>query len=239
MTIRERLHTAGGVTAIYDGSRYAEFDARWFDHSHYRDQGAVLHSTTGRGGVLLLDVGAETWVLRHYHRGGLVARFVYDHYLWTGPERARPIREWRLLAHLHERGLPVPRPIAARAVRYGPIYRADIVTSFIPGVRPLSAFLREGEVADETWIRIGEMLRRFHGHGVDHPDLTAHNILLGAGNAVFLVDFDNARMRPPGAWEQAGIERLQRSLRKVALETGTSFDERAWRLARSSYSDTR
>jgi hypothetical protein len=36
---------------------------------------------------------------------------------------------------------------------------------------------------------------------------------------VFLVDFDNAQRKPPGAWQRAGVERFNRSLRKVALET--------------------
>jgi tRNA A-37 threonylcarbamoyl transferase component Bud32 len=63
---------------------------------------------------------------------------------------------------------------------------------------------------------------------VDHPDLTAHNLLVDARGDVFLVDFDNARARAPGGWQQRGVERLERSLRKVALETGTDFDARGW-----------
>jgi tRNA A-37 threonylcarbamoyl transferase component Bud32 len=120
-------------------------------------------------------------------------------------------------------------------VRQGPIYQADLVTSFISGTRPLSTFLRDGDVADDQWLRVGVMLRDFHRHGVDHPDLTAHNILLG-GQKAFLVDFDNAKLRRPGRWQQWGVGRLERSLRKVALETGTQFDERAWQLVRAAYS---
>jgi 3-deoxy-D-manno-octulosonic acid kinase len=185
--------------------------------------------------VLLLKRPEETWVLRHYHRGGFVAKVVYDHYLWTGRDRNRAFREWRLLAHLHGLGLPVPRPIAARAVREGPLYQADIVTRLIPNTRPLSSALRAGEVTDEHWTRIGAMLRDFHRHGVDHPDLTAHNVLLGPEPDVFLVDFDNARLRPPGPWSQAGVARFERSLRKVALETGLEFDARAWELVGRAY----
>ena len=60
------------------------------------------------------------------------------------------------------------------------------------------------------------MVRAMHEHGVDHPDLTAHNILLDARGRLFLVDFDNAHLKPPGPWRRAGVERLKRSLRKVA-----------------------
>jgi 3-deoxy-D-manno-octulosonic acid kinase len=230
----EKIRTSGNCAAIYDASRYGGFDPRWFDQAYYREHGAMLHSTTGRGGVLILERDSETWVLRHYHRGGVVARFIYDHYLWTGLERCRAFREWRLLARLHDLELPAPRPIAARIVRLGPIYQADIVTTFISGTRPLSTFLRDGDVANEQWIGIGTMLRDFHRHGVDHPDLTAHNILL-AGHKAFLVDFDNAKLRPPGHWQQWGLGRLERSLRKVALETGTEFDVQAWQIVRAAY----
>jgi 3-deoxy-D-manno-octulosonic acid kinase len=79
------------------------------------------------------------------------------------------------------------------------------------------------------------MVRAVHDHGVDHPDVTAHNILLDDRGDVFLVDFDNAHSRPPGEWRRLGVERLQRSLRKVALETGTTFDADAWRELRRAY----
>jgi tRNA A-37 threonylcarbamoyl transferase component Bud32 len=67
-----------------------------------------------------------------------------------------------------------------------------------------------------------------HSHGVDHPDLTAHNVLLDDAGKAFLVDFDNAQRKPPGDWSRLGMERFNRSLRKVALETGTEFDSAAW-----------
>jgi 3-deoxy-D-manno-octulosonic acid kinase len=82
------------------------------------------------------------------------------------------------------------------------------------------------------------MVRTVHEHGVDHPDLTAHNILLDDRNEVFLVDFDNARIRPAGGWQRLGVERLQRSLRKVALETGTPFDAAAWLQLEQGYKES-
>jgi 3-deoxy-D-manno-octulosonic acid kinase len=233
--IPEQVAAFGRVVVIYDSGRFSDCDPQWFDDGYYRDNGAALHSTTGRGGVLLLKRPDETWVLRHYHRGGFVAKLVYDHYLWTGRNRNRAFREWRVLAHLHGLGLPVPRPIAARVVRSGPLYQADIVTRLIPDTRPLSSVIRAGTVADEHWQSIGTMLRAFHKAGVDHPDLTAHNVLLGTPANVFLVDFDNARLRLPGPWSRMGLARFERSLRKVALETGTEFDAHAWQLVRDAY----
>jgi 3-deoxy-D-manno-octulosonic acid kinase len=224
------IHRAGGEHVLYDRARVGGYDAAWFDAERWQTQGSVVHSTKGRGAVLKLEFAAtaESWVLRHYHRGGLVSRLIYDHYLWTGAERSRAFREWRLLYDLHRRGFPVPEPLAARVVRQGPFYQADIVLAYLPDTRTLSAHLNEESLSDEGWRAIGAMLRSFHEQGVDHPDLTAHNILLGAGGRLYLVDFDNATMRPPGPWRANGLARFQRSLRKVALETGTSFDDGAW-----------
>jgi 3-deoxy-D-manno-octulosonic acid kinase len=210
-------------------------NAEWFDPDGWRRAGAVAIETSGRGEVLIVKHGSEQWVLRHYRRGGVVARFIDDHYFWLGADRTRAFREWRLLRSLQAAGLPVPHPVAAHVYRTGVIYTADIITSYLPDTRKLSSFIAQGGVPAECWRRIGAMIRAVHDHGVDHPDLTAHNVLLDGANNVFLVDFDNAQRRPPGAWQRAGVERFNRSLRKVALETGTEFDSEAWALLEAGY----
>lgn len=220
---------------LYDEQRMGRYDPDWFDADVWRERGAKVHSTTGRGSVLMLDRGNETWVLRHYHRGGLVANFVYDHYIWLGLHANRAFREWRILAELHAGGFAVPEPLAARVKRAGLLYQADILTRYLPDTRTLSALLRDGQLKDADWQAIGAMVRGFHERGVDHPDLTAHNILLDGAGQSFLVDFDNAKLRPPGAWSERGLARLQRSLCKVALETGTEFDPVAWEVLERSY----
>jgi 3-deoxy-D-manno-octulosonic acid kinase len=218
------------------GSELAETPSpAWFDPGEWRRAGAVAIETSGRGEVLIVEHGADTWVLRHYRRGGLVARFVDDHYLWSGAARSRAFREWRLLRTLRAAGLPVPNPVAAHVYRTGLIYTADIITSYLPDTRKLSWFIAQGRVPAESWRRVGAMIRAVHEQGVDHPDLTAHNVLLDGQGQPFLVDFDNARLKPRGEWQRLGIQRLNRSLRKVALETGTEFDAAAWRELEAGY----
>ncbi len=209
----------------------------WFDASEWQRAGAVALETTGRGEVLIVAHGSDKWVLRHYHRGGLVARFIEDHYLWLGLERTRAFREWRLLRGLRAAGLPVPMPVAAHVYRTGAIYTADIITSYLPNTRKLSWFIAQGQVPAQCWHKIGGVVRSVHDRGVDHPDVTAHNILVDDRGDVFLVDFDNARSKPPGDWQRFGLERLQRSLRKVALETGTAFDAEAWLELKRGYDE--
>jgi 3-deoxy-D-manno-octulosonic acid kinase len=230
-----RILLLPGRALIYDSSLGEPAQPEWFDQPYWQERGAVALETSGRGSVLVVTHGEESWVLRHYHRGGFIARFVEDHYLWLGVERTRAFREWRLLRELHAAGLPVPRPIAAHVSREGVVYTGDILTGYLPDTRKLSAYIADGNVPDDSWERIGRMVRAFHRYGVDHPDLTAHNILLNPAGELFLVDFDNAYLRPPGRWQEAGVERLKRSLRKVALETGTEFDPAAWQALERAY----
>jgi 3-deoxy-D-manno-octulosonic acid kinase len=209
--------------------------ATWFDPAEWRRGGAVALESSGRGEVLIVEHGAETWVLRHYRRGGLVARFIDDHYLWFGKERARAFREWRLLRELRAAGLPVPNPVAAHVFRTGAVYTGDIITAYLPNTRKLSWFIAQGRVPAESWRRVGAMIGAVHEHGVDHPDLTAHNVLLDDAGKSFLVDFDNAQRKPPGEWRRLGMERFNRSMRKVAVETGTQFDPAAWAEIEAGY----
>jgi len=190
----------------------------------------------GRGKVVFVAAADQQWVLRHYRRGGLIARFIEDAYPWLGESRTRSFREWRMLARLDAAGLPVPRPVAASWRRRGAFYRADLVTVRIPGAAPLSSRLAVG--AEIDWRGIGRTLRSFHEHGAFHADLNAHNILLDATGAAWLLDFDRGRFRDPGRWQQRNLARLERSLRKIAAEPGApAFNEQGWARLRAGYSE--
>ena len=235
MSADEKL-IADGRHIMLAGSERAETPlADWFDFAGWRRAGAIALETSGRGEVLIVAHGAETWVLRHYRRGGLVARFIDDHYVWLGAQRARAFREWRLLRELRAAGLPVPSPVAAHVLRSGIIYTADIITSYLANTRKLSWYIAQGRVPSASWRRVGAMIGAIHDHGVDHPDLTAHNVLLDEAGQSFLVDFDNAQRKPPGEWRRLGLLRFNRSLRKVALETCTKFDPAAWAEIEAGY----
>lgn len=230
-----QVQSDGKTFTIHDPDRYPGFRQQWLERAWWQQENARTHSITGRGSVLMLDRPEETWVYRHYHRGGLVSRLIYDVYAWTGVERTRPFREWRLLTRLASLGLPSPRPVAARAVRRGLVYRADIVTVLLPETEPLSSSLGELWQALDLWQAIGHMIGRFHAAGCDHPDLTAHNVLINTEQEPFLVDFDNACIKPPGSWSESGMQRFKRSLQKVSLETGTDFNETAWQAVTAGY----
>lgn len=198
---------------IRDPELVAEADESLFDPQYWDDCTAAA---AGRGKTWLVTGGAGRFALRHYHRGGLAARVSNDRFLWRGAARSRPFREWRLLAELQRLGLPAPRPAAARYQRFGLTYTADLMTVLLPDVTSLGTRLAESPLPAGAWRSIGKTLRRFHDAGVCHADLNAHNVLLGAGDAVFLLDFDRGSIRRPGAWQAANVERLKRSLNKLA-----------------------
>lgn len=214
---------------LYDASRSSQPDPRIFDRDHWRARGGLEEAAGGRGTVAFLCDGERRWVLRHYRRGGLVARLLDDTYLYTGAGRTRSFREFRLLRQLRAWQLPVPDPVAARYVRRGLLYKADLITAELPTRRTLAQALSAAPLAAASWRAVGACIARLHERGVHHADLNAHNILLGEGGAVYVLDFDRGRVRARGAWEQAVLERLRRSLAKVSAPLPADrFDDSAW-----------
>ena len=234
---------------LYDPRQVHQPDPSLFDTAQWRAAGALTPADRGRGGAWFVRPagGSAEWVLRHYLRGGFVARWNPDRYWWHGEEGTRPFRELRMTAALHEAGLPVPAPVAARYVRAGFHYRADLLTVRIAGVRTLSAALAEWPV--EVWTAVGQSVRRLHVAGAWHADLNAHNILVAlpatdAAQApqpvVHVIDWDRGRLQvqPLGRSAARGnLLRLQRSLQKLALEAGwrTADAAAAWRALEAGY----
>ncbi len=194
--------TARGAM-LYDASRCGQPDERLFARDYWRARGALEETAGGRGTVAFIRDGERRWVLRHYRRGGLVAKLLGDTYLWTGAGRTRAFREWRLLHELRAAGLPVPAPVAARYERHWLFYRADLITAELPTRRTLTHALAAAPLDAATWRAVGACVGGLHVRGVHHADLNAHNLLIGDDGTVYVLDFDRGRLRPRGAWEQS------------------------------------
>lgn len=228
--------SSGGI--LYDAARLRKPAAELFDPAHWRAQGALQELAGGRASVALVTAGDERWVLRHYRRGGFIARLSRDRYLWLGETRTRSFREWRLLADLRRRGLPVPAPIAARYVRGALTYTADLITEHLPDCRTLADAITAASLTREQWAAIGGTIAAFHREGVHHADLNAHNIMLQhtAAPRVYLLDFDRGRIEPRGPWERQVMGRLRRSLEKIrAQRSDVRFGEEEWQWLRQGY----
>ena len=186
-----------------------------FEPESLRAEGRITGSSTGRHQAWFFEVGDLELVLRHYWRGGFLARLTDDLHLWSGLSRSRPYRELALLAQLRADGLPVPRPVGARILRRGPTYRADLVTVAIPHTRTFADAILEGTLDGAAWVEVGRTLRQFHEAGAHHADLNVRNILLDQAGTVWLIDWDKGRRRRPGGrWAHRTMARLHRSLSK-------------------------
>ncbi|MEM9172839.1 MAG: 3-deoxy-D-manno-octulosonic acid kinase [Pseudomonadota bacterium] len=177
------------------------------------------YAEAGRGNAAFVRDEAGICVVRHYRRGGLVAKLVDRHYLALGATRSRSIREFELLQHLFDQGLPVPEPVAARYRRRGVLYTASLVTRALPAATSLAKLVGQDVLDASHWHQLGVTLQRFHLHGVRHADLNAHNILR-VDEHWYLIDFDRGRICAAGAWQQHNLARLQRSLNKVMRQVG-------------------
>jgi 3-deoxy-D-manno-octulosonic acid kinase len=210
----------------------------YFDPEFWRGRGELTEVAAGRGSAWFVGSGGRQWVLRHYRRGGFIARWSQDSYVWTGEDRVRAFAEWRLLDVMTRRGLRVPQPVAARYQRRGLFYRCDLITQRIMHTETLSGALVKAPLLESQWRAVGAALALLHHAGVDHADLNAHNILIDQQGMVSVIDFDRGRERAPGTWTTQNLRRLQRSLAKIALGLPPErYSAQAWDWLLAGYKD--
>lgn len=223
----------GNDIVAYNKSLFSEFPVDLFSPEFLSSDPSLRYKRLlsadikGRGGLHLFTYHDQSLVLRHYYRGGTVAKFINDAYLWRSLHKTRAMGELQALLVLQRLNLPVPAPVAAHVRRRGLIYRADIITRLIPRSQSLSSRLTENRLPVETWRKIGVVIRQFHDKNCNHADLNAHNILLDEKERVFLIDFDKAVIgRNTSASQKNNIARLQRSLLKLKnMESSFNYSD--------------
>jgi len=220
---------------VYDADVLPAGEAQLFKPSYWREQGALSGSAPGRGTAWFLQTPWGESVLRHYRRGGMVARFNRDRYLFRGRENSRPFREFHVLEQMVADGLRVPTPLAALCDRRGASYRGALLTRRIMPARPLAEWLAPSKATEQPleavdWTRLGAELRTFFNAGMDHADLNARNILLHDETAAaWVIDLDASRYDPSLPVDgRAQLDRLKRSLLKFWPESAASL-EPCWR----------
>ncbi len=223
---------------LYDAELIENPTTSYFELENWRKRGGLNGTAKGRGTTAFVHHAGQEYVLRHYRRGGMVARFVKDRYIWRGLLQTRAWREWHFLAELWKKKLPVPQPVAARVLRQGLFYRADILIRRIPESETLADLLMESAMTVSLWQKLGQTLRNFHAAGVFHADLNASNILLDRQENFHLIDFDRGCWREPQRrWQQANILRLRRSLEKFLDKSQKVFyfSESDWQALLQGY----
>ena len=213
--VRQPFRDARGTGAIvFDPARMRQATPALLDPAGWSGRAAPVQQG-GRGAAWFVQGEGVDAVLRHYRRGGLMARLGRRRYAWFGEAQVRSLAEFRLLAGLRAEGLPVPAPLLAGYWRRGLHYDAAIVVERIPGARSLASWL-DADADAAPWETIGTMLARFHRAGLDHADLNATNILVDGAGQPWLIDFDRSRRRGDGGWRRGNLDRLARSLAKLS-----------------------
>lgn len=224
-----------------DDSLDYEFTTNDFDLSAWKDSRGSVRLEGGRGASQKIEIQGHHYVLRHYMRGGLVARLSKDRYIWTGLPNCRPYREKMVVDEALRQQLPVPEVVAYRVMRTGPWYRAAIISRFIPNRGTLASTLYDKLVPEQQWVELGVLIKRMHQAGICHADLNANNILIGQENDLYLIDFDKAKVMPCfGDWAQSNLDRLLRSLKKIQLHRQMAsrpfrFEKQNWKQLLSAY----
>jgi len=215
----------------YDATIFNSIEDVSFNSRVWAQRSSIVGFAEGRGTTFFIQHQGRDFVLRHYQRGGLIAKISTDKYIWLGLRFSRPWREWALLEKMLAKGLPVPMPAAIKMEQRGLLYTADIMMHRIPNSRTLMHILITEVLSEGYWIAIGSVIRRFHEEGVYHADLNASNILLDDGGRCFLIDFDRCSIKKAKIkWQKENLLRLKRSLTKALKnEAIFYFSEINWR----------
>ncbi|WP_413112722.1 3-deoxy-D-manno-octulosonic acid kinase [Thaumasiovibrio sp. DFM-14] len=224
------------ITICFNSSLLTEPPEKVFDIQYWQQQDKVLGSAQGRGITWFVQGKQSDFALRHYYRGGLFGKLVHDSYLMPKDiNQTRAFKEFSLLVHLHANQVPVPQPAAARVIRLGAIYTADILTEKIPNSRDLVAVLQETSLPQAIWKTIGHVIRRLHDAQVNHTDLNAHNILLDDHQQIWLIDFDKCNIMQGNHWKKTNLDRLARSFYKEKDKSQIAFSRKDWQILLQSY----
>jgi 3-deoxy-D-manno-octulosonic acid kinase len=204
----------GNCTIWFDDEIISDPTLPLFDAGYWQEQGKILGSASGRGTTWFVQLDSMQAALRHYRRGGLFGKLVKDQYWFFGWEQTRSAQELNLLQVLIDAGVNVPRPIAARAVKTGLTYQADLLSERIPNARDLVSILQEKPLTEVMYQKVGQEIAKMHRANVNHTDLNIHNILIDDQDKVWIIDFDKCCQQSDGNWKQSNLDRLKRSFLK-------------------------
>ncbi|MBM4046323.1 MAG: hypothetical protein FJ279_14525, partial [Planctomycetes bacterium] len=178
----------------------------------------------GRGFVAVVPMRAEgeQVVIRHYAHGGLWGKVAGDVLLGA----SRPVRELAVAEAARQGGVPTAEVLGAAVAKwFGPLYRANLISRYIPETTDLIAFLSRSSELPLAQKRAGiraaaATVVLMHNRGILHGDLQLKNLLVrfkpdGAAEA-FVIDFDKSRVLPRLTVKQrmANLMRLDRSATK-------------------------
>jgi len=216
-----------------------KLEKKHFDLAYWQAKAESEIVIAGRGGSIKIDLDGSPAILRQYLRGGMIARFLTDRYLWLGRDRTRAWREWSMLKLAIEAGIPVPTPLGVCVCRDGLLYRAAIITAYIKNSETLAERIAHSQLGPKSWHQLGLLLKQFQHHCFRHADLNANNLLVDQQDEFYIIDFDKARMmKNLDNWQWSPLLRLQRSLEKINRQQKLHYRRADWQALIDGYQST-
>ena len=209
--------------------------ANCFNAEYWQHKNAVIGSAQGRGTTWFIQLPSLQVALRHYRRGGLFGKLVSDSYWFSNWKKARSIAEFHLLDMLKKSNVNVPKPIAARVVKKGLFYQADLLSEKIPNAKDLVDILQERALSESEYHVIAKQIKKMHQIQVNHTDLNIHNILLDIQGCAWLIDFDKCYQQDGQKWKEDNLKRLLRSFNKELKKCNIHWCQDDWRLLLNAY----
>ena len=206
-----------------------------FDAQCWQDKDKVIGSATGRGTTWFVQLDTMQAALRHYRRGGLFGKIISDYYCFTGWQKTRSIAEFNLLKVLKELGVNVSRPIAARVIKKGIFYQADLLSEKIPNAQDLVAVLQQRQLNESEYQAIAVQIKKMHQAQVNHTDLNIHNILLDTQGKAWIIDFDKCDQQAGDEWKDNNLQRLLRSFNKELNKRQIKWSLEDWDILVKAY----
>ncbi|PKG38097.1 3-deoxy-D-manno-octulosonic acid kinase [Psychromonas sp. Urea-02u-13] len=219
----------------FDENLLTEPAEQVFDADYWQQKQKIIGSAQGRGTTWFVQLANIEGALRHYRRGGLFGKLISDSYFLTTWQKTRSIAEFQLLTELHNCGVHVPRPIAARAVKIGLTYQADLLSEKIPDAQDLVDILQTKSLSAEQYQEVGKQIKKMHSLQVNHTDLNIHNILIDKVSKVWIIDFDKCCKQTGENWKAANLARLKRSFFKEVKKRHIQWNESDWQYLVTGY----
>ena len=188
----------------------------------------------GRGVTLVAQIGADPWVVRHYHRGGAVMHLLKDRYLRLG--RPRALAELAASEAARSRGIATPAVKAAAWYRSGVFCRYDIATEYLPASADLAQLIFDERTRAAAVRAAAALIKSMLQGGLLHQDLNLKNILISAGSA-HVVDLDRCVVVPQVSALHASAmrNRFFRSLAKWEQQTRSEIPPAAREKLRDAF----
>lgn len=232
--MNKKVFKAGAARILADTEWFPAAVPDIFDPKDYLNARPV--SEGGRSAAWFIDTDYGPAVLRHFRRGGLVAKIISSRYLRTGASRCRAFKEFEILAVLAQKGVPTARPLAAIYQPRGLGAEMAIITQHIENTVPLSAKLRQSDLhspqVDHLASACAKTIRLMHEAGVWHADLNAFNLLVDDQGTVHVIDLDRGLQKNiTPSLAEANLQRLRRSLVKENGQNGDDF----WQTLKNHY----